>query len=127
MPTSSLTDYFDALDRIKDGTPIHVRKGVKITNDAVALEAGRKKGSIKKFRDSFSDLIAAINTAAIEQQKISLRNEDKLANSRAKAEQYRAELESALAREISLLYELYELKKQLSKLTGSNVIPLRKE
>jgi len=127
MTNNSLIDYFDALERLKKGISIHVRKGVKITNDAVALEAGRKKGSIKKSRDSFADLIDAINIAATEQLKSSANDENKLANARAKAEQYRIELEAALAREISLLYELYELKKQLSKLTGSNVIPLRRE
>lgn len=126
MPTSSLTDYFDALDRIKNGVPINVRKGVKITNDSVALEAGRKKGSIKKSRDSFSDLINSINIAASEQFKNSNQFEDKLKATRFKAEQYRLELEAALGREISLLYELYETKKQLAKLTGSKVIPLRK-
>lgn len=127
MTNNPLIDYFDALERIKKGSTIHVRKGEKITNDAVAIEAGRKKGSIKKSRDSFADLIKAINIAATEQLKNSTNNEDKLANARAKAEQYRTELDAALAREISLLCELYELKKQLSKLTGSNVIPLRKE
>ncbi|WP_036275947.1 hypothetical protein [Methylomonas sp. 11b] len=126
MPTSSLTDYFDALDRIKNGTPINVRKGVKITNDAVALEASRKKGSIKKARDSFSDFINAIDVAAAEQAKNSNQFEDKLIKSRLKAEQYRLELEAALGREISLLNELYEVKKQLAQLAGTNVIPLRK-
>lgn len=123
---NSLNDYFDALERIKKGSPIHVRKGVKITNDAVALEAGRKKGSIKKSRDTFTDLIDAINIAAIEQFKSFSNNEDKLANAKAEAKQYRLELEAALGREISLIYELYETKKQLAKLTGTNVIPLRK-
>ena len=125
MTNNSLIDYFEALERLRKGTPINVRKGVKITNDAVALEAGRKKGSIKKSRASFSDLIDAINIAATEQLKSSTNNENKLTNARAKAEQYRIELEAALGREISLLYELYQLKKQLSKLTGSNVIALR--
>jgi hypothetical protein len=126
MSTSSLTDYFDALSRIKNGNPINVRKGVKITNDSVALEAGRKKGSIKKSRDSFCDLINAINIAASEQLKNSNQFEEKLKASRVKADQYRLELEAALGREISLLHELYETKKQLAQLTGKNVIPLRK-
>ena len=39
-----LQDYFDALDRLKNGKPINVPKGTKITNDSVSLEAGRKKG-----------------------------------------------------------------------------------
>lgn len=126
MSTSSLSDYFDALERIKNGTPINVRKDVKITNDSVALEAGRKKGSIKKSRDSFSDLISAINIAAVDQLKNSNQFEEKLKAARQKAEHYRLEFEAAVGREISLLHELYETKKQLAKLTGTNVIPLRK-
>jgi len=126
MTNNPLTDYFNALERIKKGIPIHVRKGIKISNDSVALEAGRKKGSIKKSRAVFFNLINEINTASAEQLQNSNKHEDKLITTRAKAEQYRLELESALAREVSLLYELYELKKQLAKLTGTNVIPLRK-
>ena len=37
----------------------------------------------------------------------------------------RRELEASLAREISLLHELYEVKKKLSRLTGEAVLPLR--
>ena len=41
---NNLLDYFDALERLKSGKPINVPKGTKITNDSVALEAGRKRG-----------------------------------------------------------------------------------
>ncbi|MBS5991327.1 MAG: hypothetical protein KIB12_07960 [Acinetobacter baumannii] len=37
----------------------------------------------------------------------------------------REDLEKALGREISLLYENYQLKKQLSALNGANIIPIR--
>lgn len=128
MQNSSLSDYYEALERIKNGIPIRVRKGVRITKDSVAIEAGRKNGSIKKSRENFSDLIQAINVAAEEQTRnMGKTDVEKLKQARLKAEQYRTELEAALAREISLLYELYEVKKQLAKLTGSNIIPLRKE
>jgi hypothetical protein len=123
---NTVSDYFDALNRIKEGKPIHVNKHIKISNDAVAVEAGRKKGSIKKSRGAFADLILAIDSAAAEQAQ----GENNLSKSvekfREKAEQYRSELEAALAREVSLLYELYETKKKLAKITGTKVIPLRK-
>lgn len=127
MTDNSLSDYFAALERIIAGIPLHVPKGAKITNDSVAVEAGRKKGSIKKSRDNFSNLIAAIKLAAEEQNKKSSNVQDKLNNTKIKAAQYRTDLEAALARELSLLYEVYELKKQLAKITGSNIIPIRKE
>ncbi len=120
MTENSLSDYFEALERV-------ILKGVKITNDSVAIEAGRKKGSIKKSRDNFDKLRTAIKSAADEQNRKSNKDQDKLANTKLKAEQYRIDFEAGIAREISLLYEVYELKKQLAKITGSNIIPIRKE
>jgi hypothetical protein len=55
--------YYKALKRLEEGTSIVLPAGTKISNDAVSLEAGRKKGSIKKSRPGFSDLIAAIKKA----------------------------------------------------------------
>lgn len=123
--TQLLADYFDALSRLKTGRPIHVPKGTKITNDAVSLEAGRGKGSIKKSRPVFADLIQAIDAAAAEQSKGSNQQKERLDKAKLSADQYRLELEAALAREVSLLYELYEVKKQLAQLTGANALPLR--
>ncbi|WP_043589208.1 hypothetical protein [Chromobacterium haemolyticum] len=123
--TQPLADYFEALDRLKAGRPLNVSSGTKITNDAVSLEAGRGKGSIKKSRPIFADLIQAIDDAAMEQSKGSNQQKEKLDKAKHSADQYRIELEAALAREISLLYELYEVKKQLAQLTGTNTLPLR--
>lgn len=123
--TQPLEDYFEALARLKAGRPIRVPKEGKITNDSVALEAGRGKGSIKKSRAVFSDLIQAIDEAAAEQAKGTNQQREKLDKAKSTAEQYRRDLEAALARELSLLYELYEVKKRLAKLTGENVLPIR--
>lgn len=62
-----LGEYFEALERLKQGKPHHVSVGTKISNDSVALEAGRNKGAIKKSRSIFADLIVAIEVAAKEQ------------------------------------------------------------
>lgn len=123
--TQPLADYFAALDRLKAGHTINVQKGSKITNDAVSLEAGRGKGSIKKSRPIFDDLISAIDAAAEAQYKKPNQQVAKLAKAKLSADQYRRELEAALGREISLLYELYEAKKRLAQLTGQNVLPIR--
>lgn len=56
----SLADYFLALERLK-------ARRAAINNDAVSIEAGRKKGSIKKSRPVFAKLIAAIEAAVAEQ------------------------------------------------------------
>jgi hypothetical protein len=49
--------YFAALERLK-------ARGEPISNDAVALEAGSGRGSIKKSRPAYAELIAAIDAAA---------------------------------------------------------------
>ena len=123
--TQPLIEYFDALDRLKTGHPVRVIKGTKITNDSVALEAGRGKGSIKKSRIVFAELILAIDEAAANLTKGSNQEKEKLVKAKLISNQYRLDLEAALAREVSLLYELYEVKKQLAQLTGANILPLR--
>lgn len=124
--SNALTDYFDALERLVAGTPKVVAPGSKITNDAVALEAGRGKGSIKKSRDIFADLIVAIDRAAETQAKAANPDKERLTRLKASAEDYREKWEAALGREVCLLREVYELKKQLAALTGGNVLPIRR-
>ncbi len=125
MKQQPLDAYFVALERLKQRVPTVVPKGTKITNDAVALEAGRGKGSIKKSRDVFSDLIIAIDEAAAEQAKPKNEKKVQLEKAKGTAHQLRRELEAALGREVSLLQELFETKQKLAKLTGGNVLPIR--
>lgn len=122
---SALTDYFEALERLKKGQPLVVPKGSKITYDAVSLEAGRGKGTIKKSRPIFADLIKAIAEAGAEHPNAQDEVKWKLASVKDSAKKYRALWEEALAREVSLLMELYEVKKALAELTGEKVIPIR--
>lgn len=125
MTSNALDDYFSALERLKQGTPRIVKKGGKITNDSVSLEAGRKKGSIKKSREQFQALIAAIDAAAAEQSRPQREQAQRLGKVKQTAETLRMELDAALGRELSLLVELYETKKILAKLTGEKVLPIR--
>jgi hypothetical protein len=113
-----MDEYHAALDRL-------ILRGAKISNDAVAIEAGRNKGSIKKSRSQFSDLIAAIDEAAALQ--IEGGQNPKLLLARAKQEQARLQqrLDECLAREINLVHEVFQLKKQLHQLTTGKVVPLR--
>lgn len=123
--SSALDEYFAALERLRSKKPVRVSVGTRISNDAVALEAGRKKGSIKKSRPTFETLIAAIDVAASEQNQAA-NSEDKLARAKATAEEYRGKYEAALAREVSLVRELYSTRQLLAKLTGHKIVPLRK-
>lgn len=127
MTSELLTPYYDALDRLKSGKPQVVPKGTKITNDAVSLEAGRKKGSIKKSRTIFAGLIADIDLAAAAQsspQKTQAQIADK---AKKKVRDLQSELDEALGREQSLLMELFEIRAKLNKLTGEGILPLRRK
>ena len=59
---NALNEYYAALERLKANKPTILPKGSAINNDTVALEAGRKRGSIKKSRHVV--LIEAIELAA---------------------------------------------------------------
>ena len=122
--SEALIEYFEALERLKVNRPIRIDIGTKISNDSVALEAGRNKGAIKKSRLIFADLIVAIDSAAKEQNIVPL-DQRKLLKMQEELKTVREDLEKALGREISLLYENYQLKKQLSALNRANIIPIR--
>lgn len=124
MSRTGIADYFDALERLSKGNTIVVPKGTRINNDSVALEAGRGKGAIKRSRPIFSELIAAINKASEEQLTQESATELQVGKARMRAEKYRSELDAALARELCLIREIFELKKELNSLTGRKVIPL---
>lgn len=125
LMSSAVAEYFDALDRLKKGRPDIVPRGTKITNDSVALEAGRKKGTIKKSRPVFQALITAIDEAA---KLHSLpRDEAKVQLQAAKDEaaKYRGLWEEALCREVSLAKQLWDERQEWARkeaaLTGAKV------
>lgn len=124
-----LKDYFEALGRLKNGKPINVPMGTKITNDSVSLEAGRKKGTIKKSRPIFSDLINAINAVAKEKAKPRNETRKRLDEAKAEAARYRALWEEALAREVSLVKQLWDEREawanERAALSGGKVTPIR--
>jgi hypothetical protein len=123
--TESLDDYYAALRRLVAGRPLRVPPGTKITNDAVSVEAGRRKGSIKKSRVIYSDLILAIRSAASNADAATIDGKEQIQKYKEMLLHYKQSYEAALSRELSLLKELYETKKKLAKLTGEKVIPLR--
>lgn len=125
MNEDNLTEYRIALNRLKDGQPKIVPKGTKITRDAVSLEAGRGKGSIKKSRPVFSQLIADIEAAAAEQSLPRRGVEQQSDRLKSEIKELRTQLDAALSREMSLVYELFEVKHALAKINNSKVVPIR--
>lgn len=125
-----LKDYFEALERLKNGKPVNVPKGTKITNDSVSLEAGRKKGTIKKSRPVFRELINAISAAAATDINQTDEMRMRLDQAKAEAAKYRALWEEALAREVSLVKELWDSreawKREREAMECGKVTPIRK-
>ncbi|UVK84820.1 hypothetical protein LOY46_09080 [Pseudomonas sichuanensis] len=65
----AIDDYYFALRRLIDGKTQILPKGAPINNDSVSLEAGRKRGSIKKSRQEHKALIEAIEAASLIKSK----------------------------------------------------------
>ncbi|MGU7811663.1 hypothetical protein [Burkholderia sp. AW49-1] len=114
-----MTDYYAALERLKK------RKNARINNDTVAIEAGRKKGCIKKSRPQFAKLIEAIDAANAVAERPKLELTDHLNRAKSDAKDLRAQLDESLARELALLQQVFNLRKELAALRGGSVLPLQ--
>lgn len=114
---SALNEYYAALGRLKANKPMVLPKGSAINNDTVALEAGRKRGSIKKSRHA--TLIEKIELAAQQagQNVLSHAQQVEQAKSKTKAvksdyEQLKEDYEKLLEKCTSLLMENFELRQK---------------
>ena len=58
--SKTLKKFYDALQRLIDGKPKVITGVYSINNDTVALEAGRKRGAIKKSRPELAELLEDI-------------------------------------------------------------------
>lgn len=115
---SALNEYYAALERLKANKSTVLPKGSAINNDTVALEAGRKRGSIKKSRHVA--LVDAIELAAQEagQNKLSPAQQIEQAKNRTKTvktnhEQLKEDYEKLLEKVNSLLLEKFELRRKV--------------
>lgn len=104
--------YFAALERLK-------ARGEAISNDAVALEAGSGRGSIKKSRPAYAELIAAIELAAEKQAEAKVAS-DPVPGMRKDIDDLTRRLDQSLDREVALLHELYDLRAEVKQLAEEN-------
>lgn len=118
--SEAMADYYAALERLKK------RKGARLNNDTVAIEAGRKKGSIKKSRPQFAELIEEIEAANAVTERPKLELTDRLNRAKDNAKNLQTQLDESLARELALLRQLFSLRKDLAALRGGSVLPLQK-
>ena len=119
---NAMQEYYDALERLKTNKPIFVPIGTKITNDAVSLEAGRKKGTIKKSRPQFTELIAEIEIAGNIIKAPMKDCEAQVEKYKSKYKEERELKEQALNRELMHLERINELEKRLPENNAVNNI-----
>jgi hypothetical protein len=107
-----VAQYFAALKRLK-------ARGVPISNDAVALEAGKGRGSIKKSRPAHAKLIEEIDEAMKQQEEVKLAA-DPVPGLQDTITELTRRLDQSLEREVALLNEVYDLRAQKKQLTEDN-------
>ena len=115
--TPTVKEYFAALERLKQNKPERIKKGSEINKDTVALEAGRKRGSIRA-RPGFEQLIAAIEEAASEPKTAPKKRIANNPRQTAEIEILRRDLDIARSRYMSLLYQNAEMARVIRKLGG---------
>lgn len=119
---SMISEYEEALERLINNKPINVPKGSKINNDTVALEASRKRGSIKKSRDVFTDLIEKIEEASTAKKFPKKEYEQKILKWKNKANEYRDLYEEVLNRELMLIERVRSLEIELEKMQSDKLL-----
>ena len=100
----AIIEFLDALDRL-------VIKGVKPTLDGVAIEAGRKKGSIRRGLDRHKELVVAIERAAEDFGKIAEESEEfkqaaRIEKLKIERDKYKEWYDNLLAKHIGAIYQL---------------------
>jgi|APMI01.1.fsa_nt_gi hypothetical protein len=110
--------YFEALERLK-------ARGAPINNDAVAIEAGSGRGSIKKSRPAYAGLIEAIDAAEKEQAAVKAAS-DPIPRLRGDLEVLQSRLDEALEREANLLYEVMTLREEVRQLKQGRLVAVPK-
>lgn len=125
--SKALVNLNEALNRLIANTPTRVPKGSKINNDTVALEAGLKRGAVKRSRPELAELLDDIKAAEAKRlgkeynkknSKIVMQNEALKLKQQLKElqEKYDAQL-----RQInSLIFENHRLKQENLFLSEEN-------
>lgn len=114
--SEAIKSYYAALERLKQNKPKNVKKDTAINKDTVALEAGKKRGSIRN-RSGFEDLIADIRVAAEGCKKRSHRRDDsdRLKDAQKQIQMLKKENDILKSRYMSLLFLNYEFVTQMRK------------
>lgn len=132
MKEIAVSKHFQALERLEKDQPKIVSKGTLINNDSVAVEAGAKKGSIRKARAGHQVLITEIQAASDRKrlpppgtQAVSKGRErsleEKLEHCLKELAACQQQRDEAIAREISLIAELRDAQNQIVQMSSGKV------
>ena len=133
--SKTLKNFYDALQRLIDGKPKVITGVYSINNDTVALEAGRKRGAIKKSRPELAELLEdivkaeACRTGKVKATTVDIRDsklqevqkkikelETQLSKLQDKYDKQLAQLNMQMYRNMELQRELQSTKKAESNL-----------
>lgn len=117
--TKTMHLYFEALRRLQEDNPIVVPKGTRISNDSVSLEAARKKGSIKRSRPEFAELIAAIKEAQDPMGDLATKSGEQAPQNVKNSEVYRVKYEMLLAERAGVILEAFRQREEISAMRAS--------
>lgn len=125
--SKALINLNEALNRLISNTPIRVPKGSKINNDTVALEAGLKRGAVKRSRPELAELLDDIKEAEAKRlgKEYSKKNSKIVLQSETlKLKQQLKELQdkydAQLSQINSLIFENHQLKREIQFLNEEN-------
>lgn len=125
--SKALINLNEALNRLISNTPIRVPKGSKINNDTVALEAGLKRGAVKRSRPELAELLDDIQEAEAKRlgKEYSKKNSKIVLQTEAlKLKQQLNELQekydTQLSQINSLIFENHRLKREIQFLNEEN-------
>jgi hypothetical protein len=90
--------------------------------DIGALEAGRKRGSIKKSREVFLELIEAIKKASEDKSKNTSQHIEQITKIKDKMNNFKHLYEEALNRELMYIERINELEKALKNISSNKII-----
>ena len=125
--SKALVNLNEALNRLITNTPIRVPKGSKINNDTVALEAGLKRGAVKRSRPELAELLDNIREAEAKRlgkeyskknSKIVMQNEALKLKQQLNELQYKYDVQ--LSQINSLIFENHRLKRENQFLSEEN-------
>ncbi|MDO6636854.1 hypothetical protein Q4540_11250 [Pseudoalteromonas carrageenovora] len=118
--------YFEALTRLLNKKPEIISDlSYKINLDTVAIEAGRKRGSIKSGRESFQLLISEVEKAAVIYEEKNKKKPSSPEKYRMKYTELKKKYDDCLNREAILIEKLFLLESKVKVLGNKNIHKIR--